>query len=183
MAIVNTDIVLRLTVKTGAAGDTTAQAAPTNATTGALGGFTSTSVMAAGANGLFDDVSGAENAASTVDYRAFDVLNNHATLPLQNAVIYLSAEVGSGANIAIAIDNVGPVAKESATQGANIATETTTPTGIGAFSSPTTVGTGLSLGTIAAGQIRRVWVRRTAANTVAINADGATFAITGDTAA
>jgi hypothetical protein len=181
--IVASDIVLRHTVKTGSAGDTTAQAAPTNATTGSLGGFTSTSVFSGGTNGLFDDISGAENAASTVDYRAFDVLNNHASLTLQNAVVYLSAEVAGGASVAIAVDNVGPVAKGATSQGASIATETTAPTGVGTFSSPTTIGTGLALGSLAPGQIRRVWVRRTAANTAAINADGVTFAITGDTAA
>lgn len=183
MAIVASDIVFRLTVKAGSAGDTTAQAAPSSETVGALGGFTATTVFATGANGLFDDVSGAENAASTVDYRAFDVLNNHGTLTLQNAVVYLSAETAGGASIAIAVDNTGPVAKGSASQGANISTGTTAPTGVGAFSSPTTSGTGLSLGSIPAGQIRRVWVRRTAANSAALDSDGVTFAVTGDTAA
>lgn len=183
MAIVASDIVLRLTVKAGSAGDTTAQAAPTNETTGALGGFTSTSVMGTGANSLFDDITGAENAASTVDYRAFDVLNNHGSLTLQNAVVYLSAETAGGASIAIAVDNVGPVAKGSASQGSSIATGTTVPSGVGSFSSPTTAGTGLALGSIPAGQIRRVWVKRTAANTAALDSDGVTFAVTGDTAA
>lgn len=178
MAIVASDIVFRLTTKSGAAGDTTA-----STPAAALGGFTSTSVMGTGANSLFDDVTGAENAASTVDYRAFDVLNNHATLTLQNAVVYLSAETAGGASIAVAVDNVGPVAKGSASQGSSIANETTAPTNTGAFSSPTTSATGLSLGSIPAGQIRRVWVRRTAANTAALDSDGVTFAVTGDTAA
>jgi hypothetical protein len=178
VAITATDITQRLTVKTGTAGDTTA-----GTPAGSLGGFTSTTVMAAGANGLFDDITGAENAASTVDYRAFDVLNNHATLTFLNAVVYLSAEVAGGASVTIAVDNVGPVAKGAAAQGASIATETTAPTGVGAFSAPTTAGTGLALGSIAAGQVRRVWVKRTAANTAAVDADGVTFGFYGDTAA
>jgi len=183
MAIAPTDIIFRLTTKAGSAGDTTAQATPTDPTNGSLGGYTSTSVMASGANGLFDDISGAENAASTIDYRAIDVLNNHATLSLQNAVVYLSAQVSGGASVAIAVDSVGPVAKGSASQGSSIATETTTPTGVGAFSSPTTAATGLALGTLAPGQIRRVWIRRTAADTSALDSDGFTLAVTGDTAA
>lgn len=183
MPIIASDIILRATTKSGAAGDTTAQAAPTNDSTGSLGGFTSTTALVAGANGLFDDVSGSENAAGTVEYRAFDVLNNHATLTLQNAVVYLSSEVAGGASIAIAVDNIGPVAKGAASQGASITTSQTAPTGVGAFSSPTTVGTGLALGNIGPGQIRRVWVRRTPANTAALNNDGVTFAIAGDTAA
>jgi hypothetical protein len=179
VAITATDIQFRYTVKTGAAGDTTAGTAA-----GSLGGFTSTTAWAGGAlNDLFDDISGADNAASTVDYRAVDVLNNHATLTLINAVAYVSAEVAGEAGVAIAVDNVGPVAKGSATQGASIATETTAPTGVGAFSTPTTAGTGLALGSIAPGQVRRVWIRRTAANTAAVDADGFTLGIAGDTAA
>lgn len=178
MPLTGTDIVYRLTVKTGAAGDTTV-----GTPAGSLGGFTSTTAVTAGAGGLFDDISGAENAASTVDYRAFDVLNNHATLALQNGVVYLSAEVAGGASIAIAVDNVGPVAKGAAAQGASIATETTAPTGVGAFSAPTTSATGLPIGSPAAGQVRRVWARRTAANTAAVDADGVTFAVYGDSAA
>lgn len=178
MPIASSDIQFRLTTKSGTAGDTTASTPAES-----LGGFTATTVMGTGANSLFDDISGEENAASTVDYRAFDVLNNHGSLTLQNAVVYLSAETAGGASVAIAVDNVGPVAKGATTQGASIANETTAPTGVGAFSAPTTSGTGLALGSLAPGQVRRVWVRRTAANTAAINSDGVTFAITGDTAA
>lgn len=177
MAIVSGDLVLRLTVKTGSAGDTTA-----GTPAGSLGGFTSTTVLSAGANGLFDNVTGAENAASDVEYRAFDVLNNHATLTLESAVVYLSAEVAGGTVVAIGVDPVGPVAKGSGAQGASIADEQTAPAGV-SFTAPTTVGTGLALGSIAPGQIRRVWVRRTAANTAAVDADGVTFAVYGDTAA
>lgn len=179
MPITSTDIVFRLSTTAGAAGDTN-----TSTPAASLGKYVSTTVMAAGANGLFDDISGAENAASTVDYRCFFVLNNNPTLTLQSAVVYLSSEVAGGASVAIATDNIGPVAKgSSSAQAAQIASETTAPTGVSAFSSPTTSGTGLALGSIPAGQVRAVWVRRTAANSAALDADGVTFAVTGDTAA
>jgi hypothetical protein len=179
MAIVSSDIVLRYSVVTGSAGDSTAGTAA-----GSLGKYVSTTVVAAGANGLFDDISGAENAASTVDYRGIAVLNNHATLTLQNAVVYLSAETAGGASIAIAVDNIAISAKGSASaQMAQIANETTAPTGVSAFSSPTTAGAGLSLGSIPAGQVKGIWVRRTAANSAALDSDGVTIAISGDTAA
>lgn len=74
MAIVAADIVYRYSIKTGAAGDSTASAQATS-----LGKYVSTTVVATGANGKFDNISGAENAASTVDYRCIFVLNNHAT--------------------------------------------------------------------------------------------------------
>jgi hypothetical protein len=180
MPIVTTDLIFRLSTTAGAAGDSTAQANP-NA---ALGKYVSTTVLAAGANTLYDDVSGAENAASTIDYRCVFVLNNHATLTLQNAVVYVSSQVAGGATVAIATDNIAPSAKGSASaQAALIATETTAPTGVSAFSTPTTAPTGLALGNIGPGQVKAFWARRTAANTTAVTGDGVTFAVAGDTEA
>lgn len=180
MPIVTSDIVLRGSVVTGSAGDSTAQSNPNSW----LGKYVSTTVFATGLNGLFDDISGAENAASTVDYRCLFVLNNHATLTLQGAVAYLASEVAGGASVAIAVDNVAISAKGSASaQAAQIASETTAPSGTGSFSSPTTVGTGLALGDIGPGQVKAIWIRRTAANSAALDADGVTIGIGGDTAA
>lgn len=179
MPIVGSDIVFRLSTTAGAAGDSTAGTAG-----GSLGKYVSTTVWAAGTNTLFDNITGDENAASTVDYRCFFVLNNHATITLENAVVYVSAETAGGASVAIATDNIGPVAKGSAgAQAAQIASETTAPTGVSAFSTPTTKGAGLALGNLTPGQVKAVWVRRTAANSAPINADGFTATVAGDTAA
>lgn len=180
MPILTTDLIFRLSTTAGAAGDSTAQGNP-NAS---LGKYASTTVLAAGANTLYDDVSGAENAASTVDYRCLFVLNNHATLTLQNAVVFISSEVAGGAAIAIASDNIAPSPKGSASaQAAEIATELAVPAGVSAFSTPTTAGAGLALGNIGPGQVKGFWVRRTAANTTAVTGDGVTFAVAGDTEA
>jgi hypothetical protein len=179
MAIVASDIQFRYSVVTGAAGDSTAGTAG-----GSLGKYASTTQVAAGANGMFDDISGAENAASTVDYRGIPVLNNHATLTLQSPTVYISAETAGGASIALATDNIAASAKGGASaQMAQIANETTLPTGVSAFSSPTTAGAGLALSNIPALNVKGIWVRRTAANNSAIDADGFTLAVTGDTAA
>lgn len=179
MAIVAGDILFKLSTTAGSAGDSN-----TSTPAGSLGKYVSTTQVSAGANGLFDDISGAENAASTVDYRGIFVHNNHATLSLLNAVVYISAETAGGASVALATDNIAASAKGSASaQEAQIASETTAPTGVSAFSSPTTAGAGLSLGTIAAGQVKGFWVRRTAANSAALDNDGATLAVAGDTAA
>lgn len=176
MAIAPTDILYRYSLKTGAAGNSGAGTAA-----GSLGKYISTTNMSTGANGILDDVSGDENAANTVDYRCVFVLNNHATLDLTNAVVWLSAEVAGGTSIAIATDNVAVSAKGSASaQADQIANETTAPTAVSAFSSPTTKATGLTLGTIPAGSVKAFWVRRTAANTVPVN-DGVTFSVAGDT--
>jgi hypothetical protein len=180
MPILATDIIVRLSTTAGSAGDTTAQLDP-NAS---LGKYVSTTEMATTLNGLFDDISGAENAASDVEYRCVFVLNNHATLTLQNAVAYISAETAGGASVALAVDNIAASAKGSASaQAAQVANENTAPTGTGAFSAPTSAATGIALGSIAPGQVRGLWVRRTAANTAALSNDGFTLAITGDTLA
>jgi hypothetical protein len=161
-----------------AAGNTTASAPATS-----LGDQISTSAWAGGAaNDLFDDISGAENAAATVDYRCIFVHNSNALNALQNAVVYLSAEVAGGASIAIATDNIAASAITSGSpQAAAIANETTAPSGVSAFSSPTTAGAGLSLGNIPASQCKAFWVRRTASNSSALSNDGVTIAVAGDT--
>lgn len=177
MAVAASDIVTRLSV-VAAAGDTTASAPATS-----LGDQVSTTVWADGGT-LFDTISGDENAASTVDYRCIFLLNNHASQTALGVKVYLSAEVAGGASVALAIDNIAASAKGSGSaQAATIATETTAPTGVGAFSSPTTAATGLVVGDLTAGQVRAVWIRRTAANSAAIDADGFTLGFAFDTAA
>lgn len=180
MAILTTDILYLLSVKTGAAGNSTAQGDP-NAS---LGKYISTTPWAGGAlHDLFDVVSGAENAASDVEYRCVFVHNNHATLTLTTAVLWISAEVAGGTIAAIGIDPAAasPIGQAGA-QAAEIATESDAPGGV-SFSAPTTKGTGIAVGDIAAGYCRAIWIRRTAANTAALANDGVTIRVEGDTAA
>jgi len=176
-AIVTGEILYKYSVS-AAAGNTTASSAAAS-----LGDQISTTAWAGGSvNDLFDNISGAENAASTVDYRCIFVHNSNASNTLENAVVWLSAEVAGGASIAIAIDSIAASAIGSASaQAAAIASETTAPTGVGSFSSPTTFGTGLSLGNIPSGQCRAFWIKRTAANTAALSGDGVTISVQGDT--
>ena len=181
MAIAASDIKVKLSVKTGSAGNSTAQGNVNNS----LGKYISTTEITDNTlNNLFDDISGAENAASTVDYRCIFIHNSHASLTYQSAKVYLSAEVSGGASIAIAVDNVAASAiGSSSAQAEEIANETTAPTANGGFSAPTTTGGALSLGDIAAGSCKAIWVRRTAANSAAKDNDGVTLTIFGDTAA
>src|ERR1044072_9366049 len=162
MAISSSDILFKLSLKTGSAGNSAPQPDP-NAS---LGKYISTTQLSGTAlNNLFDNISGAENAASTVDYRCVFVHNSHATLTLQNAVVYVSAEVSGGASVAIAVDNTAASALGSASaQADQITNETTAPTGVGAFSTPTTSAAGLSLGSIPACPTRAVCGRGPGAN-------------------
>jgi hypothetical protein len=181
MAIVAGDLLYKLTTKSGSAGNSL-----TSTPAASLGKYISTTqITDATLNNLFDDISGDENAASDVGYRCIAIHNAHATLSLTSAVVWLSAEVAGGAAGAIAVDDAAASAIGSASaQGDEIADESTAPgAGVGAFSSPTSKGTGLSLGTIAAGYCRFIWVRRTAANSAALDNDGVTIRVEGDTAA
>ena len=178
MAITATDILYKFSVS-AAAGDTTAGTAA-----GSLGDqISTTQITDASLHNLFDVITGPENAASEAEYRCFFVHNNHATLTWENVVVWLSAETAGGAAAAISVDTTGVTAKGSGSaQAKTVADENTAPASQ-TFSSPTTKGTGLSIGNIPAGSVQAIWVRRTAANTSAVNNDGVTIRCEGDTAA
>lgn len=176
-AIVASDIVTRYTTTAGSAGNTTASTAA-----GSLGKYVSTSVWSGGAlNDLFDDISGSENAASTVDYRCVAIYNTNASNAAQNTTAYISAEVSGGASIAIGVDTTAAsTVGASSAQAVTIANETTAPSGI-SFTSPTTYATGVAMGSIPVGYVRMLWIRRTAANSAALSGDGVTLTIAVDT--
>lgn len=179
MAITSTDIKYKYSTKSGSAGNTTAGNA-----TSSLGKYISiTEVSASPLNNLFDDVSGSENAASDVEYRCIFVHNDHGTLTLENSVVWMSAEVAGGADVAIGLDPAGVTPKgQAAAQAAEVVNEDTAPAGV-TFSSPTTEGAALSIGNIAPGSVQAIWIRRTANNTTAVSNDGATIRVKGDTQA
>jgi hypothetical protein len=176
MAIVATDILYKFSVA-AAAGNTTAGTAA-----GSLGDQISTTQITDNTlNNLFDDVSGDENAASVVEYRGYFVHNNHGSLTWTAPFAWMSAEVAGGAGAAISVDTTAASAVGSgSTQMKTIANETTAPASQ-TFSSPTTKAGGLALSDIPSGQVKGIWVRRTAANTAAVANDGVTVRVEGDT--
>lgn len=180
MPITSSDIKVRLSTTSGSAGNTTAQANVNNS----LGKYMSTTdFVDATDNNLFDDVSGDENAAGAIDYRCLFVFNNHGSLTLQGTKLWVPSEVAGGASVAIGLDTTAAsVAGSSSAQALTIANEATAPVGV-TFSTPTTKSAGLTIGDLTAGQCRAFWIRRTANNTGALNADGFSFSVEGDTAA
>ena len=176
---ITTEILCKLSINTGP-GNSTAQPNPNDS----LGGFmSSTQLTAASLNNAFDDVTGDENAASDVEYRCIFFHNSHGTLALQSPRVWLQSETAGGATAAIALDGTGVVSATSASaQAERVANENTAPTGE-AFSAPTAKAAGLAVADIPAGSCVAVWVRRTAANTGALNLDGVVVRIEGDTAA
>lgn len=178
MPIVATDILLKYSVA-AAAGDTTAGTAATS-----LGDQVSTTALTSGAlHNLFDPVTGDENAAGESEYRCVFIHNNHATLTYYNVVVYLVNEVPGGASAAISVDTTGVSAKSAAVaQAKSIVDEDTAPAAQ-AFSSPTTKETALAVGNIPAGSVAGIWVRRTTTNSPALDMDGVTLRVEGDTPA
>lgn len=182
MAITATDLLMKLSINT-TPGDTN----PQGNVNDSYGGFmSSTQVTAATLNNLFDDVTGAENAASAiVDYRCLFFHNAHASLSLTNTRVYMLSETAGGVSVAMALDSTGITARNSASaQALRPASETTAPAGPLTFvTTPVSYATGLTpgAGTVANGQCFAVWLRRTSAASAALNPDGVILRIEGDT--
>jgi hypothetical protein len=162
MPIVQADIQYRLS---GGAANASAAAS--------IGGAKSSNAVPAA---MFDDVNSTESAAGDTEYRCFYVHNNHGSLALQNAVVWLTANT-TGNRISIGI---GSSALNGTEQ--TVADEGTAPSGV-SFTQPATKGAGISLGSIPAGQHRAVWVRRVIAAATGASNDTYNIRVEGDTAA
>lgn len=179
-AIVSGDIKFRLSTTVGNTGSQLVQS-DVNQSLGK--NISRTDIVDATLNNLFDDISGDENAASTIDYRCFFVLNTNPTNTLISPVVLISAFTSGGASGAIGVDGfaatfsgiLGP-------QAVQIANELTAPTGI-VFSRPLSKATGLPLGNIPPSACKAIWVKRMATNSAAVNNDGLTIRVEGDTQA
>lgn len=178
MPIASTDLLYKFSVA-AAAGNTTAGTAA-----GSLGDqISTTQITDATLHNLFDAITGDENAASDVEYRGIFIHNNHATLTWQAPVVWISSETAGGASLALSVDTTAASAVgAAAAQMKTIADEGTAPA-TQTFSAPTTKATGLALTDLPAGNVKGIWLRRTAANTAALDNDGAVIRCEGDTAA
>lgn len=177
MPIASGDVQYRFSTKSGSAGDTLSGNGA-----GALGKYASTTQLTSGGlHNLFDQISGAENTASDVEYRCIFVHNAHATASWLGVKVWVESQVAGGASIAIGIDPTAASDIDAAgAQAVDVTDENTAPAGV-SFSTPTTKGTGLDLGDLGPDQVRAVWIRRTAANSAALANDGAQLKTSGDT--
>jgi len=145
-----------------------------------LGGVVSSvEVVDASDNNLFADVSGDDASAGATHYRLIYVFNNHGSLTLQGAKVWISTDTTSSDDeIDIALAGEG---LNSTTE--TIADEDTAPVGE-TFTHPTSKATGLTLGDIPAGQRYGVWIRRIVNSSAsAIAANSGIISVEGDTAA
>ena len=161
MAIVSTDIQYRLSG--GASNSDTALS---------LGGVKSSTA----ASNYFDDVSSTEASAGDTEYRCVYVHNNHGTLSLIGAKVFIQTNTpSSDTDIAIGLGSSAINGTEQ-----TVADESTAPSGV-SFSAPTTFAGGLAIGDLAAGAHKAVWVRRTVNAGAAAYADSFILRVQGDT--
>ena len=143
------------------------------------GAISTTEVTDNTTHNLFDQVSGTESLAGDTEYRGIYLKNTHGTLTLQNTKVYISSNTGSAdTTIDIALDGGATNATME-----TLSDESTAPSGE-TFSAPTTYAGGLSIGSLAAGEKKGIFVRRTvSASAAAVNDDAVTIKYDGDTAA
>src|SRR3954466_9212749 len=151
MPIASSDIKYRYSVA-AAAGNTTVGTAAGN-----LGDqISTTDITSARLDNLSDDVSSAEAVAGDVEYRPFFVINDHATLTYSGSAVSIQSQTGSAPVFTIGLDPPATNAKGSASAHAGTnAGKATAPAGVAFSAGP------LTIGDLAPGQVKAVWVKRT----------------------
>jgi len=144
-----------------------------------LGGvISSTEVVDNTLNNLFALAPASEADAGSIKYRGFFIKNTHATLTYKSVVIYISSNTPSGSTevkIGLALEDGSPMD--------TIANEDTAPDPAVTFSTADGIGNALSIGDIAPGASKGIWVKwDITAGAAAVN-DAVTVAIKGETEA
>lgn len=118
-----------------------------------LGGVKSSN--SAGAT-IFDRVDATEAAAGDIEYRCLYVHNASATVTYLNVTLWILADTPEASTI------IELGLGTSATNGTEqtVGAEGTAPTGV-TFAAAASKGAGVALGTLAPGESRAVWLRRT----------------------
>lgn len=150
-----------------------------------LGGIVSTTEVVDNTdNNLFDDVSGTEAQAGDTEYRGVYYKNNHGTLELQNARVFIATQTTSADDsVEIGKDPAGAGDGSSTGVMTTIATESNAPAGV-TFSAPATYAAGIALAGMTATKVHGVWHKRIVnAAAAAINANSYQITVQGETAA
>lgn len=169
MAIVAADILFKLSGG-GANSDPNA----------ALGGvISSVNLTDNTLHNLFDVVSGAEAAAGDTEYRCLYIKNNHGSLTWQGVGVYIDTNTpSSDTTVTIGLGTSAISATEQ-----TVANENTAPSGVTFFAAAGS-GAALSIGDVAAGATKALWIKRiVTAGAAAYNNDSVVIGALGDTAA
>lgn len=153
MAIASADIQFRLS---GGASNTDPDSS--------LGGvISSTEIVSATLENLFDNVTASESANGDTEYRCLYVLNTNTTDSFLGVVIWIDTQTASpDTDIAIGLDGGGVGDGSSTGVAVTITDEGTAPAGV-SFSTPNSASTGLTIGDLGPGQAHAVWIKRNVA--------------------
>lgn len=141
-----------------------------------LGGAKSSVV--AGTN-LLDDVLASESSAGDTEYRCLYVHNNHGSLTLQTARVWIVANTASASTDILV--GVGSAAAGGTEQ--TVADAHTSPTSVTFSNTCVSFGTSLLVGDISAGSHKALWLKRIVNASAAASNDTFTLRVQGDTAA
>ena len=170
MGATATDLKVRLSTQSGAAGNTTASTPAAS-----IGKYISTTdLVDASVENLFANVSRADAGTGKTYYRCVFLYNSHASGTIHDTIVWLASQQAGGGDVLIGLDPAGivPVGQAGAQADAP-ADQYTAPAGV-TFSNPTTDADALSAGQLDAGECIAVWLRLVVqANAEAINLDNA----------
>ncbi len=176
MAIEDTDIKVRLSTQSGAAGNSTASTPAAS-----IGKYMSTTdLVGASLQNLFANITAAEAGTGKTVYRCVFIYNSHGSLTYQGVKLWLVSQLAGGGDITVGLDPAGAVTyNQAGAQAAIPANDTTAPSGV-TFSNPTSEGGALSLGNIAINQCYAVWFKLVVnPDAAALNNDDVNFRVKG----
>lgn len=145
-----------------------------------LGGVKSSSELSAVLlYNLFDVVSSAESTSGDSEYRCVYLENTNVTDTLRNAKVFIASNTpSSDTTVSIALGTSAISGTEQSVGNESIAPISAS------FSAPVDYDTGLTIGDLAPGSSKAIWIRRTVnAGAVAYNNDGYTLGVQGETGA
>lgn len=112
------------------------------------------------ANEVFDDIAKQDSLDGDTEHRCVYVKNTHGSDSMLNVTIWRESDASGADSLQIGADPAG-VGNGSTTGVATTIGDEGTPPGGVSFSAPTTQGTGINLGTLAAGESAAFWIERT----------------------
>jgi hypothetical protein len=145
------------------------------------GGLSAVEISTGVVHDLFDSVSSAEAIAGRIEHRLIYVTNEHATLTLYDATVFVNLNTSSvDSTLEIGLD---PVAGNGADSVIELADETDSGSALTAvtFTLADGFANGINIGHLAAGEQRAIWLRRTILAGATAGFETTTLAIRGDT--
>lgn len=139
-----------------------------------IGGIASTTTDVPA--GIFDDVTSVEAASGDTEYRCVYIKNTHGTLTALGTKIWIQTQTPSAdTSVEIALGSSAVNGTETA-----VANENTAPSGP-TFSSAANEGAALTIGDLAPGEHKAIWIKRIVGAAAAAANDSFTLRVKCDT--